>query len=213
MPMIEAFTEGGFVAVTVDREPLAVKELGLNTVGQVLAHLQKANRLVVQVLIDGQEPEPGELSVFRRTELNGHSVFIETADPRTLALQVLDEVTAQIEEAGPLKDEAAELLQQNQMGKAMEKLGGCLRSWQNARDSIAKTAELLRFDPGSICVEGVALEAILAGFAEKLRAIKGALEQRDYVLLSDILMYETADMQRHWAAAVEAMRGLVKNGA
>jgi len=45
------------MSVTIDREPLAVRELGLQTVGQVLAHVAKDNRLVVQVLIDGQEPD------------------------------------------------------------------------------------------------------------------------------------------------------------
>jgi len=197
------------VAVTVDREPFAVKDLGLCTVGQVLSHLQRMNRLVVQVLIDGQEPPPGEMAAMRRTALDGHSVFIETADPRALAMQVLDEVAAQIEQAGPLKDQAAELLQKNQLAKAMEKLGGCLRSWQTAQESIEKTAELLRLDPGVICVEGRALQDMLTEFAAKLRAIKGALEQRDFVLLSDVLLYETADTQRQWLAAVGAMRSMV----
>ena len=45
------------MSVTVDDELLPADEMGLQTVGQVLAHLQKENRLVVQVLIDGHEPD------------------------------------------------------------------------------------------------------------------------------------------------------------
>ena len=47
------------MSVTVDQRPLPVEELGLNTVGEVLTHLQKSGggRLVVHVLIDGQEPD------------------------------------------------------------------------------------------------------------------------------------------------------------
>jgi hypothetical protein len=44
------------MSVTVDHQPLATETLGLKTVGQVLAHLQRQDRLVVHVLIDGQEP-------------------------------------------------------------------------------------------------------------------------------------------------------------
>jgi len=197
------------VAVVVDRQPLAIKELGLNTIGQVLAHLQKTNRLPVQMLIDGQEPRPGELSDIRRTALDGHTLYIETANPRELARQVLDETMAQIEQSGPLKEQVAELLQKNQLGRAMEKLGACLRCWQNAQESIAKTAELLRLDAASIVVEGRGLQQMMDEFAGKLRSIKSALEQRDYVLLSDVLLYETADTQRQWLAAAAAVRELI----
>ena len=41
------------MAVTVDRNPLAAEEMGMTTVGQVLTHLQRDNRLVVQLLIGG----------------------------------------------------------------------------------------------------------------------------------------------------------------
>src|ERR1700722_14470369 len=46
-----------FMSVTVDQELLAAEELGLATVGQVLAHLQSDDRLVVNLLIDGQQPD------------------------------------------------------------------------------------------------------------------------------------------------------------
>ena len=52
----------GGMSVTVDHQPLQAEKLGLRTVGQVLAHLQKDNRLVVHVLIDGQEPAGGHLT-------------------------------------------------------------------------------------------------------------------------------------------------------
>ena len=40
------------MSVMVDHERLEVEALGLRTVGQVLSHLQKDNRLVVNLLID-----------------------------------------------------------------------------------------------------------------------------------------------------------------
>jgi hypothetical protein len=40
-------------------------QLGLQTVGQVLAHVAKDNRLVVQMLIDGQEPDIDQIGSVR----------------------------------------------------------------------------------------------------------------------------------------------------
>ncbi|MGA2443251.1 MAG: hypothetical protein ABSH08_20040, partial [Tepidisphaeraceae bacterium] len=64
--------------VTVDDSPLRAEELGLRTVGQVLAHLQREKRLVVHVLIDGLEPDFRRLGDVRKSPLKDHHVFIET---------------------------------------------------------------------------------------------------------------------------------------
>ena len=45
------------MSVTIDHEMLAVESLGLNTVGQVLSHVSRGNRLVVNLLIDGAQPD------------------------------------------------------------------------------------------------------------------------------------------------------------
>src|SRR3954465_11230817 len=63
--------------VTVDHEPLEIQELGLMTVGQVLSHVQRENRLVVNLLIDGEEPDLDTLGTVKRSPLAGHTLFIE----------------------------------------------------------------------------------------------------------------------------------------
>ena len=197
------------MSVTVDHEPLAVEKLGLGTVGEVLAHLQADHRLVVQVLIDGQEPQLAGRS-WRQTALAGHAVYVETADPRQLAMDVLDGIAAELSEAERLKMDAADLLGKNQTAKAMQQLGGCIRIWQHADETVNKTAELLRVNLKAVDVRGRAMEQVLADFAEQLRQIKGALEQRDFVALSDVLLYETTLTTENWQACIDALRGLVK---
>jgi hypothetical protein len=199
------------MAVTVDREPLAAEDLGLRTVGEVFAHLQKKNRLVVQVLIDGEEPEAERLGAVRQTHVKDHAVYIETANPRSLALEVLDDVQRQLHEAEGMKDEAAELLQKNQSGRALGLLGRTIRTWQNAQESVSKVAELLRLDLAAVDVKGTPLHAMLSGFSGQLKQIKAALDQRDFVLLSDVLMYETAETTGNWTAALEAMQEMVRS--
>ena len=141
------------MSVTIDHEPLAVRELGLQTVGQVLAHVARDNRLVVQVLIDGQEPDIDQIGTVRATPIDGRTIFIETANSAELAINVLDEVVDQLTVAEQSKQTAADLLQQGQTSKALCELGICIRAWQHAQQSIVKVLELLRVDPANYLLE------------------------------------------------------------
>src|SRR6185436_18719089 len=107
------------MSVTVDDRELAAESLGLKTVGQVLSHLKKKqNRLVVHVKIDGEEPDLKRIKTIKKYPLAGHTILIETADPRDMARQFLDEVDAQLTEADRLKSESARLLGNNQYAPA-----------------------------------------------------------------------------------------------
>src|SRR5215212_8527422 len=146
------------MSVTIDRQPLPVRDLGLHTVGQVLAHVAKDNRLVVQVLIDGQEPDIAQLGRVRATPIDGKTIFIETANSAELAINVLDEVVDQLTGAEQSKQSAADFLQQGQNNKALCDLGVCLRAWQHAQQCIVKVLELLRVDPANVNVDHQPLE-------------------------------------------------------
>jgi len=194
------------MSVLIDDRELAVDELGLQTVGQVLAHVQRNNRLVINMLIDGQEPDLEHIQVVRQSPVQGRTVYIETAEPRQMALDVLDAIGAEFEEAERLKNEAADLIQRGETSKAMEKLGGCFTSWQHAQESVGKTAQLLRLDLDLLKIDGLSLAEMANAFSEQLRQIKNALEAHDFVLLGDILMYEMSESTQRWQAALAGMR-------
>ncbi len=198
------------MSVTVDRKPLHAENLGLKTLGQVLAHLQKDNRLIVHLLIDGKEPDRQHLRKARQSPVNGHTVFIETADPRQMAIAVLDQVAAQLDEADRLKTEAAELLQRKQNAPAMEKLSGCLTTWQHAQESVLKTARLLRLDLSLIRVAGHAVADELQKFTVQLKRIRRALERREFVTLEEILLHETAETSGSWRSAIDAIKKTIQ---
>jgi hypothetical protein len=198
------------MSVTVDHRPLAAENLGLKTLGQVLAHLQKDNRLVVHVLIDGEEPDLDHLPQVKQSPVAGHTVFIETADPRQMAIEVLDEVASQLDEADRLKTEAADLLQRNQNAPAMEKLAGCFTTWQHAQESILKTAQLLRIDLTLVRASKLSMQELFNEFAKQLKAIRVALESRDFVTLSDLLLYETTETSAQWRDAIATMKKTIR---
>ena len=199
--------------VTVDHEQMAdekIAAMGLRTVGQLLSHVLRENRLVVNLLIDGQEPDLSSLSTVKASPLNGHHLFIETAEPRTMAMEVLDEVDAQLAEADRLRREAVEMLQRNHPATAMERLSGCFTTWNNAQESVTKTAQLLRIDLDLVRIEMMSLSELLTDFTGQLRQIREALEGRDFVTLGDILAYEATQTCSHWQQALEAIREIVR---
>src|SRR3954469_2303238 len=187
------------MSVTVDHEHLEVEQLGLRTVGQVLSHLQRDNRLVVNLLIDGQEPDLDCLSQVRQEQVNGHTLFIETAEPREMALDAIAEVESQLREADRLKGEAVDLLQKSGGAvKAMEKLSGCFSTWHNAQDAVVKVARLLRIDLDEVSIEGRSLTELVEEFSGQLRQVRQALEHRDFVTLGDVLAYEMTETTSQW---------------
>ena len=197
------------MSVTVDHEPLATDAMGLKTVGQVLHHVQRDNRLVVNLLLDGRAPDLSRLGHLRASPLEGHTLFIETAAPREMALEVIAEVDAQLREADRLRTEAVDFLHRNQPALAMERLSGCFSTWHHAPESILKTAQLLRIDLEAVQIGSRSLGEMMDDFSDQLRQIKSALEDRDFVTLADILAYEATQTSAHWQTALAAVRRII----
>ena len=95
------------MSVTIDHETLSTDDLGLTTIGQVLTHVHTRNRLVINLLIDGEEPDLDRMADVKRAPLNGHTLFIETAEPREMALDVIGEVERQLDELTRVRAEWA----------------------------------------------------------------------------------------------------------
>jgi hypothetical protein len=201
-----AFAKGDLMSVTVDHETLPAEELGFSTVGQVLLHVQTDNRLVVNLLIDGEQPDLSEMRGLRKSSLQGKVVYIETARPGEMAMDVLDDVQEQLIDAEKYKNEAAELLQQNQLAKAMERLGIYFSTWQTAQESVLKTSQLLRLDLETLTVGSQSIAEILADFTAQLRQTRQTLVNRDFVSLADQLLYETSGTCQRWIQVLDAIR-------
>jgi hypothetical protein len=201
------------MSVTVDHEPLAAEQMGLQTVGQVLSHVQRENRLVTTLLIDGEEPDLDRIGVVRQAQLRGHTLFIETTEPAIMALDALGEVEEQLRETDRLRSDAVDSLQRGQANRAMEKLSGCFSTWQNAQESVLKVAQLLRIDLEAMWIAGQPLTELLGRFTEQLRQIKTALEHRDFVTLCDILTYEANETSEQWMEAIVTLKQAIESQA
>jgi len=197
------------MSVMVDHQLLQAEQLGMQTVGQVLTHVQRDNRLVVNLLIDGQEPDLDHLGIVKRKRLSDHTIFIETAEPRRVALDALREVEDQLYEGDRLTSAAVDMLQANQIENAMKKLSGCFSTWQHFQESVLKTAQLLRLNLETVTVEDRSLAEVVHDFRDQLKSVKQALEARDYVSLCDVLTYEMPQATERWRTALETMREII----
>ena len=197
------------MSVMVDDQPLAVEKMGLLTIGQVLSHVQRGNRLVINLLIDGKAPDLSGLGAVRRSPLNGHTIYIETAEPRVIARNVLVEVEHQLDLNEEVRDQAVEFLQQNQPERALEKLHGWFHMWLTAQESVSKVSQLLRIDLDALQVAGNPLSEVLDRFAAQLREIKSAIENRDFVTLTDVLAYEMQQAADDWRNVLAALADVV----
>jgi hypothetical protein len=197
------------MTVTIDSQALSVEELGFHTVGDVLAHVKTQNRLVTHVLIDGCAPDLAAVNALRQRPILGHTIYIETAEPSRVALDVLDELAVQMEQAEQMRAAVVNHLASGETSAAMGKLSGCFTIWQSAQQAIEQIGQLLRVDLDRITLEQGTLTDALSAFADQLRTIRSALEDRDYVVLSDTLEYEIGATIRLWNSALEQFRAIV----
>ncbi len=198
------------MSVTIDHETLAAESLGLNTVGQVLTHVSRGNRLVVNLLIDGAQPDLTHIGEIRQSSILGKTLFIETADPRGMAMEVLVEVSKQMDQADRLAGDCVSYIREEKTSEAMQRLAGCFTIWHHAQESLLKTAQLLRIDLQLIKVGERTLQEVVNEFGTQLKLIKTSLEDRDYVTLCDVLTYETAATTANWREALAAMHRTIK---
>ena len=198
------------MTVTVDSETLPVDELGLTTFGDVLTHIKNGNRLVTQLLIDGNAPDLAHVPQLRARSLIGNTIFIETIAPYEIALQVIQHINRQMDEAETSREAAIDFLSTNAPNKALQKLSGCFTAWQSAQQAVGQLGQLLQVDLNLVIVDGIPLPQALNNFVAQLRTLREALESRDYVLLSDTLSYEIGQTIAQWRDALTQMRAMVE---
>lgn len=193
------------MSVTIDQEFLEVETLGIQTVGQLLQYLQQNGRLVVQFLCDGVTPDADLVPSLRKEPLEGHTIFMETVDPRELAVDVLDQIGQHLGDTDEIRRGIVNLLREGNLAKAMERLSGCFSVWQQTQDTILKTAQLLQLDLDQVRWEQGSLGELLMEFKNQLQQLRLALQDRDYVTLADILAYEMCQTSQKWRFAIDSL--------
>lgn len=189
--------------VYLDDNPFAVSDLASKTVREVAQEirltLQPQGRMLVGLSCDGRPVPPAELDeAMDRSVMCYERLDFQSAVPAVLAREVLGKAKELLAESSPLFEQAGQMLAAGQTPRAMELMGNCFSVWNQVQLSVGKAAELLGVDLSQLKVGDSNADVLLEEFADQLRQVKDALENRDYVLLSDILQYELLQAAPRW---------------
>ncbi len=194
--------------VYLDDNPVDVSDQAGMTVRQVAQQVREClapqERMLVAIHIDGHLVERDRLDEVLDSPAGEHGkIDFQSAVPRMLAREVLVHARALVAEAAPIREQAGEMLAAGQTARAMEMLGSCFAVWSQVQESMSRSVELLGLDLDQLQVDGKPASQMLDEFAQRLREVKEALENRDYVTLADILQYELQDTTERWQALLD----------
>ncbi len=190
--------------VLVDQKPVEVAEqadlLLADLIDSVRRIVAQSDRVLANIAVEGQRVPADELGEWLARPCEGlGQVAFETADPRALARDALGQVAGLFGDCAALYQGAVEMLNRNNMPKAMERLAGCLGLFKAAQEAVSEAVALCGLDLSQIHVEdGTSLEQAVADVTGQLGELKSALEDRDMVLLRDLLTYEFPGMAEQW---------------
>jgi len=129
-----------------------------------------------------------------------------TCTPEDLVVEAMNQASASLEETEGVTQNIAELLMEGKASEGIERLGECVRIWQQLHDAVAKSLGLLHLSPEQVMVRDEPLLTALERPKEVLLQIKGALQARNHVLLADILQMEFAEAMGMWHMMIARIR-------
>lgn len=198
------------MAVYVDDQPV---ELAGDSLGSVLSaatnHLASSGRIVVEVLVDGQNLVGDELVSRQSAGVEQAEVRLYSADPRVLGGETLDQVRRLLGEARQAQQEAAELIMQDRQADAMQRVVAAVDGWRQAQDAILNTTRLVGINLDEQQFSGEPLSQKIKSLLDQIKELKSLIEGRDFVALADSLQYEWPETVKVWENMVDQLSGLI----
>lgn len=184
----------------LDDEALELAGSDLTTVlAAAQQHVADAGRSVVEVQIDGQAVTGDDLNRYfdGRATLGDGELRLYTADPRILAVEVLNQVNQQLDVAHQAQTDAAEAFQQDKTAAGIEKVGEAMTVWIQVQQAVTHGSALVNLSLDDRMFEGQPVTVHIHKLIEQIKALRDLLTQRDTLGLADTLAYEwneTADL-------------------
>ena len=201
------------MTIMLDQEVVTPELDAASTLGETLLwvqnRLQDTGKVIVKVEIDGTVLDGTALSEKDQMAVGARQVGIFTADQRDLAHAMLGKLAALVEYLGTRHRDVANLIEQGQLPKALEQLGGVLSAWQQIDQAYSSLCRMLHLRVEDLHVGDKRATDSLAEFQGQLQEIHQALTQQDMVLLADVLQYEMDGAVANWTGMLAATLGVV----
>ena len=169
--------------------------------------LGEPDRVVTGLRCDGRDVAANKMAATLGESVQSVArLEVFTATRGELVVDAMQQASKCLSETEPACGRVAELLTQDKTGEAAEALSECLRIWQQIHDALAKSIEMLNIDPAQVTANDQPLHELIARPKETLMQVKQALQNRDHVLLADVLQYEFSDVIKTWHDVIATVR-------
>lgn len=167
-------------------------------------------RVVVEVMLDGKVLSGDELGDHENTALGDTEVRLTSADPKALAVSTLTQVREQLPQAGALHEQAAERLQADKPGEALEYIGAAIEVWMQTQEAVLGSAGVVGLGLDDVTVDGEPMTAFTDELIEQLHSLKDLIAAGDTVALADTLAYEWPPIVHRWDRLIETLIGEIE---
>jgi hypothetical protein len=176
-------------------------------------HLEGAGRVVVEVQLNGTVLSGEQLQDRAGDSLADAEVRLYTADPNELAIGALEQSREMLADARRLQDEAASLLQQDQVAKAMQEIAAFIAIWQQVLQALLQSAQLTGLNLDEQEHDGQPLVRQTGDLANRLAMLRDLIGSQDMVSLADVLQYEWPEVCDRWDAIFVDVIGWIRRAA
>lgn len=177
----------------------------------VQRELDSRKRAVIGLRIDGQDVLPEEIEGFRRTNVSDLGrIEILTGDRDSLIKNALLEVKEVLPALVEAVSELSRMVRTNTDPMVMDNLKKISEIWGALNERLQHTASALKLDLREIAVEGESVEERFRQLNRFLLDAANATQDRDFVLLGDILEYELAPRLMKQSSVVEQFLSTIK---
>ena len=201
--------------VTLDGNKLDGTFRGHESLRSLIDQVRKdtaGRRLVVSVTVNGERfVEEGLDDRLASPVGDDDQINLESYDRTELVADALREMADKTGAAIATQTTLAELLNKGDSASAMEGIGEFILLWQTCQKTIVQSCDILRTNLTINEYAGKTLADHLSDLADKLREIRDAMEASDYVLLADLLHYETPVLCETWQNVLNEMAAGLAN--
>lgn len=164
-------------------------------------------RIVVAVYCDGQPVEDHRLDNVLDAPMTGFTdLELQTQPVAALVGSTLDQAIAVLDDAGAVRTEAADLLDQGKGPDAMKQIQRLLDIWRQVQQSLAFSTEAMGIDLDSMSLGDERFSDLVALMKANLGDLRAAMTNQDPVLIGDLLRYELDEVFMKMRGLIERIR-------
>ncbi|GEM_PF-578181 len=214
------FAKGRFMAhvlgmhVMLDGSPVLVDKPTLaRALAAGAASARARGRVIIEAKADGitltddQLGSPSdELALMRE-------VTLISAEPRALVKVTLDDAAVALRELVVEQRQAGALIHAGKEGEALERLQDIFKTWQNVKNIVEHSAQLLEQPLDGVALRGLtptdSLEASSQRLVKQLQHVKASLTRQDWSALADTLEYDLCEEAQAWVRLLTSLADYV----